>query len=65
MLWRRAFFVMEHKNVFKSVTNVFKYAPKVKMVVVGRRESRLIHFHTKINFIWVQLMSFYQFLGHC
>ena len=49
---------MEHQNVLKSVTNVLKYAHKVKMVVVGGKQFNVLHFHREIH-IWLQLSTFF------
>ena len=47
------FFVTKHYNVFKSAANLLKYAPTAKVVVVGRRQSYVIHFHSEIIFVWL------------
>ena len=54
----RVFFVMKYYKVCKSVAYVLKCAPNGKVVVVGRRQSKVIHIHSKIYFLWLQLIRF-------
>ena len=44
------FFGMKHYNVFNFFANNVKHAPKAKMVVMRRKQSNLIHFHSEIIF---------------
>lgn len=48
-------------NFFQICRNVLKQELKMKMVVIGRRKSKVIHFHIEIHFIWLQLIHFCNF----
>ena len=37
-------------NTQMSLENVLKYAPKVKLVAVGGKQSNVIYFHCEIHF---------------
>ena len=46
------------RKCFETHTHTHTHTHKVKMVVVGRRQSDMIHVHNKIRFLWQQLILF-------